>query len=150
MPHWRASRGCSMKTSNASHAVRVNEADALPLSCKAYELRGPDGQLVSFIGRDRAERGIRSGTLELWHGPSARTCARGLMNEAAPFGTGLRAVSLSGRLCIGGMPGDRRFERPAVRPELSVAFIGTGGRSKRVPLMFLQTSVKRVPKEMCA
>lgn len=48
---------------------RLSPADGITLSRENYELRGADGKLLFTVSRDRAERGISAGDLELWNGP---------------------------------------------------------------------------------
>lgn len=56
-------------TARPSRNIRLSPADGIALSHDRYDLRARDGMLICHVSRDHAERGIATGTLELWRGP---------------------------------------------------------------------------------
>jgi hypothetical protein len=52
----------------APASIRLSPADGIVLFKATYELRGRDGIKICDVARDKAEAGIRAGTLELWDG----------------------------------------------------------------------------------
>jgi hypothetical protein len=63
--------------------IRFSPADGAALLHQSYDLRARDGKVIATVSRERAQRGIAAGALELWKGPAGAYLRSALLSRPA-------------------------------------------------------------------